>query len=93
MATAHSCQFTQPDGSTSARQRVGLLDGGGSVRVTTNGKDLTIIVEAMPSAHCGGAGRQSERHFQLTGAFASIPSLNVFHSNFARDGQGCLIPI
>ena len=92
-ATAHTCQFTKPGWHYLGHgSGVGTLAGGGGSYVSlTNGKDLTIVVEAMPNnAATGIPGATQSVTFQLTGAFASILSLNVFHSNFNRSGATVL---
>ena len=92
-ATAHTCQFTKPGWHYLGHgSGVGTLAGGGGSYVSlTNGKDLTIVVEAMPNnAATEIPGATQSVTFQLTGAFASILSLNVFHSNFNRSGATVL---
>jgi len=56
----------------------------------TDGQDLTIVVESMSHDVSGcahedaptGPVEQQTVTFQLTGAFASISTLNVFFSSF-----------
>ncbi|XP_033098878.1 galactocerebrosidase-like [Anneissia japonica] len=94
--SAHTTQFTQPGWYyLKYGSGAGHLDKGGSYVTIVNGTQLTMIVETMSHDHSicirpklpAYNVTKQEANFQLKGTFASIKSLNVWHSQFKYGGE------
>ena len=94
--TSHTTHFTQPGWRYLQHgQGVGLLSGGGSYVSLTDGTQLTLVIELMPSdatqCHWGTGPSYTvssqEATFQLDASFAHVAHLYLFTTNVSSNAS------